>query len=1052
MQAVQLEGFMSGRDSKILERFFSPERGEMKDVLIRAGAGAGKTTEMVRRVISLALVKRKSKGDWPSLIVTTFTRKATQELRERLLKAGLEIGDPDLLQYLQSSQRLHISTIHGVLVLYLRHYGRLKFLAPDFRVCDAQAEVRLRKRVLKNLMRTDVEFQKQYMNLLDEYSMNELLELSIQLENSLVENPQAKRWDINDQRNENQTRYQEIKSELLELAGRLEGLKLTPGWQQWLDCFSWAAKPLELSQLVSVFLERAPTQMRAAASIGEDLFERAKAVRELIKKCQTPLQTEPGLERYEEISANFFEVGTKWSSMVQKEKLSQGELTMEDLEMYSLRLLDEHPATAAGFAKEWDYWLVDEYQDTSPRQVKLIGALTQDTKKFIVGDPQQSIYLFRGARAEVFQEALDQNLASGGEFVELMTNYRTSKPVLEFLNDVFVAASPELKPMNAGKTDLLPGQTPIHLVPIPFQEGKAHERRLLQYQAIASRIAFWMRQKVSAERICVLMQTRKDLYGFSKFAQQYNIPCQVHASGQFFEREEVIEALRFLRFLVTPDHNLNLCEILRSPWLKLQDAEILGLTEQTRYRSVWQSLKDQSKNTEIAKVYEFLNTALETSRRFGVLTAWESLIKSSGLIKSATALDTSGRREANLFKLIQMARIEERKPGFRVADFLALTEEINLEGPGDTDASPVAEPARVQLMTIHASKGLEFDHLILPFIEDLSVSKESTLFSMNGEKNRWSLGLRDDETQKRFYPSVAEECFDLMKDRSKAEMDRLMYVAMTRAQKTIDLVWQNAKDPQKDNRWVHVLTNFSNQSSQAIQASQTEFKHPICVHDLIELQALEVGGALDQTSIPPLSMDCWEQGPRRKIWTVSQVVEELAMDRDEKADQSSGNPVSKSDQVEWAKLEAGLKGVELHRYFEDLKYAREQSVQIPLSLESFVSSPGFADIKRVMSSGQAEWGFTVKAGQGLLQGQVDLWGYDDSGALVVVDYKTGSARYEDKAFSQLSIYAWALGVLGKNKRGEPAELWVVYPLLGKIIKKKSRSQGEIQREILKALD
>ena len=86
-------------------------------------------------------------------------------------------------------------------------------------------------------------------------------------------------------------------------------------------------------------------------------------------------------------------------------------LTISDLENYSLRLIQSFPDAAHEFSQTWDFFMIDEYQDTSPLQVEILNRIVGEKPCFIVGDPQQSIYLFRGARSEVF-DAKESELKS----------------------------------------------------------------------------------------------------------------------------------------------------------------------------------------------------------------------------------------------------------------------------------------------------------------------------------------------------------------------------------------------------------------------------------------------------------------------------------------------------------------------------------------------------------------------------------------------------------------------------------------------------------------
>src|SRR5262245_18971068 len=126
---------------------------ELGNEIARAGAGTGKTTTLVRKVMEQVRAHRL-KGEWPRLLVTTFTRKATQELRERLTAEACASGDLELLDYCRSRSRLHISTIHGMLALFLRRYGHLLGFDPSYAILTDTGTRQLRRAVLRDVLQS----------------------------------------------------------------------------------------------------------------------------------------------------------------------------------------------------------------------------------------------------------------------------------------------------------------------------------------------------------------------------------------------------------------------------------------------------------------------------------------------------------------------------------------------------------------------------------------------------------------------------------------------------------------------------------------------------------------------------------------------------------------------------------------------------------------------------------------------------------------------------------------------------------------------------------
>ena len=120
--------------------------------IVRAGAGAGKTTKLVSQVFDVASEFKKKYERLPQVVVCTFTRKATQELRERLTIKSFDQTDFELVNYVSSSSHIHISTIHGVLHLFLSKYGHLLNLDNDFQLINDSEAKQIRSQILLSLL------------------------------------------------------------------------------------------------------------------------------------------------------------------------------------------------------------------------------------------------------------------------------------------------------------------------------------------------------------------------------------------------------------------------------------------------------------------------------------------------------------------------------------------------------------------------------------------------------------------------------------------------------------------------------------------------------------------------------------------------------------------------------------------------------------------------------------------------------------------------------------------------------------------------------------
>ena len=183
-----MEEAVPGNSSDIESQLASqlPSKLNFRSRFIFAGAGAGKTTKLISTFLEFVKEFKKVFGEYPKVVMTTFTRKATQEVKERLLVSALESGEKEIFQYINKKSSVHISTIHGLLSIYLSQFAeRMKFPQEIMIVDDAQIDRRLKKQI-NELLKT----RPQYLELMETYSFLQLVEFANEALNFKAQNPE----------------------------------------------------------------------------------------------------------------------------------------------------------------------------------------------------------------------------------------------------------------------------------------------------------------------------------------------------------------------------------------------------------------------------------------------------------------------------------------------------------------------------------------------------------------------------------------------------------------------------------------------------------------------------------------------------------------------------------------------------------------------------------------------------------------------------------------------------------------------------------------------
>lgn len=994
----------------------SSTSSELKNTILRAGAGAGKTTTLTQTFLKFASDFKERHGKFPRIVVTTFTRKATQELKERLLAKALDEKRDDLFQFVSSRSQVQISTIHGVLSLFLSRYGSAIGLTPDYKIMG-ESEIR---RGARKIMRKHILENPSLQELLEEYEFSVLESALLQYFSEKIVFPEAKFITAAELQAETEKLIEDIGSRIRRVCLEIEQETSNDKWQEYastLRKFDWNNKdlPLFFEYLHSLWEGITKPQFRkTSAPFSLSLNEELEELRDRIDKLLDEPRYQPSYWEKHQRNCELFEtLASAFCQDFMQTKLESGLLSMADLESLSYKIMTDAPEAAQKFSQEWDFWMVDEYQDTSPIQVQLLNALVGDKPIFVVGDPQQSIYLFRGARSEVFQEKVEEFQTNDGDVQVKLVNYRSSPEVLEFFNHYFTRMGSQFAKMTPAPDKVRKGPADPVVQVIATETGDEDEISK-EHLGTVARIQELLQQGVSPEQICVLSRTHRTLEDIAKVAQDYGVSLQLHSGSGFYERREVLDALSILKFLVNPHDNANLVALLRSPWFYMPDGDIMELCHSFKHSFWREALKTLEMRSELHPL-QILNTLYLQSEEKGLSWTLKRALIDLGLFDYSAKIDSTGRREANLWKVVSLLSSEERRPGFNFLDFLDSSLETlsTDEGGEDSDATPVIEPKRVNFMTVHASKGLQFEHVLLPGMGKDPRASFAPVISFQEKTGQWTLKIRDEESQAMAGSVLADQIVEELRRRESEEFHRVLYVALTRAKSGVTLLWDKkigkkswaAQCPLNLEEGLHEEQDFS-------YVVRNENPHP-------EIMSLE---ELAQKTLRSV----WESKQteeKRRYLSVTELVAPDAV--------TGGDFVQKASQIGTG-LQRAQQGTNAHRLFEALKYTPYQEL-IKISDEDlkkplqFLAETPDIPLLKIIEQGYVEWGFAMVEQKALMQGQIDLWGIVDD-VLWMVDYKTGSPRYSETAFKQLEAYAWAIYRMGYAKSITSIKLAVVYPM------------------------
>jgi DNA helicase-2/ATP-dependent DNA helicase PcrA len=398
--------------------------------------------------------------------------------------------------------------------------------------------------------------------------------------------------------------------------------------------------------------------------------------------------------------------------LYQRRLFRSNAVDFDDILMLTVQVLERFPEARERWQTTFRHVLVDEYQDTNHAQYRLLQLLAEKHRNvFAVGDPDQSIYAFRGAD---IRNILDFERDFGGAgVIALEQNYRSTNRILEAANAV-IDNNRDRKPKQLW-SELGEGD-PVEVVEVEDEHAEA--------RFVAAEIARLVESGTSASEIAVFYRTNAQSRVLEDVLVRQGVPYQVIGGPRFYERAEIRDAIAYLAVLNNTDDAVALMRIANRPRRGIGDTSIQRLVAHAESLgiSLWDATADPAAAgvaTASARAIRSFRTVMESlmsaAQELPVDELVEAVLDRSGTLEALEAertIEARGRIE-NLEELVGSAqefrrRVEEPS----LAGFL---EEVQLQSDQDTLA--VGEP-QVTLMTIHNAKGLEYRVVFLIGMEE----------------------------------------------------------------------------------------------------------------------------------------------------------------------------------------------------------------------------------------------------------------------------------------------------------------------------------------------
>ncbi|APX72809.1 helicase-exonuclease AddAB subunit AddA [Companilactobacillus allii] len=632
----------------------------------------------------------------------------------------------------------------------------------------------------------------------------------------------------------------------------------------------------ELRQsILDIKLKRAKAIKKAdKEGVDTDILESVKATRGLISKQLTTdlindffLQNEDGTIETMNLSVKLIEklveVEHRFMKEFSKLKLDNHSLDFNDLEHKAVLILtssvDDKKVALNYYQNKFSEIMIDEYQDVNAMQEDIIQLLSNDDNHiFMVGDIKQSIYGFRQAAPYIFAQkyAEFQKDENPNELINLSMNFRSSGSVDDFINAIFMKIfdksigdidyddnSKLIEGTNFSKD--VDSNNEMYIVSRD-KNVNAVTKRQSQIEFAATRIKELVDSKfqifdnkhqttrdIKYSDIAILSRTKNNNTDLISYFAKAEIPLMVTDAQNYFQTTELQIMMSMLQIVDNPRQDIPLVAVLRSPIVGLNEedlAEIRLVDKSDDYLTAMKSYLVKNTDDNLKNKIKTFFIQLETYRDFANKSSIARLIwkiyQETGLLEYVSGMPGGKQRSANLHALYQRASSYEEtnlKGLHQFIDFIQRMEKMNKDLAQPNSVEAVDDTVKV--MTVHASKGLEF-----PVVLFLDVSHGfntsdyigDTLFDVD-----LGMGVTVLDTNSRIAIHSMQRSLIAAKKKVStiSEEMRLLYVALTRAKQKIIMIGFE-KDPEKlMNSWDQATVQENGVLDEASRLSSKNYQN-----------------------------------------------------------------------------------------------------------------------------------------------------------------------------------------------------------------------------------
>ncbi len=787
----------------------------MPNVNYIASAGTGKTYNLVEVLVE----KLNEISDIKEILILTFTEKSALELKERIinrLKTQLAKDIPyrekrKIHSYILDIERGYIGTFHSVFLKFLKKYPEITHIDRKTAIISENID-----RFIDSVYEEWVE--KDYIENKEEWSYITSFISPEKLKNTLKTIYQN-RFKIKKEK----INLNSLKKEVTELSLAFEeNLKIFIENKQIKEILT----VLEKENVKKDLLKRDPEKMLKSIKDGNfvKISDKKRGKSYFFKSSKNSKSKEifnsyikPIIEDeiYQQMDRNLCELANRletaflnlnsryilkkyfdFEDFINIKKKETNSIDFVDILEKTVELL-KNKDIKNRIKSKFKYIFIDEFQDTDKLQLEIIKKISEENI-YVFGDPKQCIYEWRNANIDDYFSFLKENKFRN---VVLDTNFRSSETLVRFFNALFSKSEilkhiPEeyRKPVKNGAKSIK--NRKVQIINLKIDEKKAVESEAFFTVYTVRNL---LKEGEKLDDILILLRRNKDIIIFREVFEKYSIPVKTFSNENLFDKEEIKTVLNILKYINSPDNELFLLYLLKSPLFSATEKELME-----------ERLEIENRDISFIK-------RLARKKEKDVEEILKEIFEKTNLLEIFSLFPDGNKKIKNLEKLYILGK-KLSSEGYSLREFIDYIET-------GFEELPQTDEKGVEIMTMHKSKGLEKKIVIIPMLS-----------SVPGRINIPEIYLYKDKPLLNFYYakskelSEIEKCkenteiVDKIKESIKNENERILYVALTRAKERLILINSKMKKSYKHSLFSIIEKGLKNVPKDLIEFKEIDIK------------------------------------------------------------------------------------------------------------------------------------------------------------------------------------------------------------------------------------